>query len=87
MEGDDTVKKCSPYKMYSYIQGINQKNYNWGHLAPIGKVNVASMHAIACPNVAGGSGGALSPPLPPPPQQGSSGTEPPRKNLKALNCV
>ena len=61
--------------------GHQPENYNWDRQTP----SVASMHALTCPNVAGGSGGgALSPPFP---QWGCYGAEPPRKNLKALNCV
>ena len=60
------------------FQGVNQKIIIGSIRLQLGK------QALACPNVAGGSGGHSEPPLP---QQGCYGAEPPRKNFKALNCI
>ena len=46
---------------------------------PIGKANIANMRALACPNVAGGSGGHSEPP--PPSSRVLRGPSPLEKNL------
>ena len=64
-----------------YNQGVNQK-------ITIGAVRLQlGKRALACPNVAGGSGGGGEGALSLLPQVGLLGAEPPRKKFNALNCA
>ena len=77
LEGIESICWVYGYKRVCF-QGVNQKIIIGSIRLQLGK------QALACPNVAGGSGGHSEPPLP---QQGCYGAEPPRKNFKALNCI
>ena len=63
------------------LSGCYPENYNWSRQSPIEKVSVASMRALARPNIAGGSGErALW--VPPPPSGVLRGLSPLEKILK-----
>ena len=64
------------------LSGRYPENYNWSRQSPIGKVSVASMRALARPNVAGGSGERAVWVPPPPPSGVLRGLSPLEKILR-----